>query len=275
MMKRLSRPPSAKAALVQKHARSALVFGLVLTIASLAGCDWRVTRDQPTFEQLDTFEKSAVEIVLEELDAFNQQVKTHTDYDIDAILDRERINVSFEGIIFAANLGDQIVHVAVWDNLSESQKELVQTWFQSPSRESAKESYERFFYRFMAVSQGVKQYMYEALTVGWVFGHRSIYNVERDSARIALSHYAEIDPSRAMWRFVESVCSPILLQYGATYGPTFSKKYLKDNFRELVGDGRTPTGYMYYLCRFIEMGRETAVDIGSELRWLLQLGPSS
>lgn len=242
-----------------------------MTLLLLGGCDWRVTRERPSFDDLDTYEKSAVEIVLEELAAFNQQVKTHTDFDIDAIVDRERINVSFEGIIFAANLGDELVHVAVWDNLSEGQKELVASWFQSSSREAAKQSYERFFYRFMAVSQGVKQYMYETLGVEWVFGHRSIFNVERDSARIALSHYATVDPSRAMWTFLEASCRPILQQYDATYGPTFSKKYLKDNFRELIGDGRTPTGYMYYLCRLIEMGRDTAVDIASELQWILQL----
>jgi hypothetical protein len=257
----------------RRHGRCARWAALVLAVGLLAGCDWRVTREKPTFDQLDSFEKSTVEIVLEELQAFNQQVESRTSYSINAIIDRERINVSFEGIIFAANLGDEIVHVAVWDNLSESQKQLVQSWFAAPSREAAKQSYERFFYRFMAVSQGVKQYMYEVLTVEWVFGNRSIYNVERDSARIALAHYATIDPSRDMWDFMDSTCSALLQQYESTYGPTFGKKYLRDNFQQLVGDGRTPTGYMYYLCRFVEMGREAAVDLDSELQGLQQLRP--
>lgn len=254
--------------------RLAALFGLISLGSCLCGCDLRVTRDRPTFEQLDPFEQDAVEIVLEELRAFNAQVTEHTPFDIGTIIDRERINVSFEGIIFAANLGDETVHVAVWDNLDAGQKELIRTWFQAPDLAAAQEIYEQFFYRYMAVSQGAKQYMYEALGVAWVFGNRSLFNVERDSARLAFAHYADVDPSRAMWTFLSGACAPLLLQYGAQYGPTFSRSYLNEHFRELVGDGKKPTGYMYYVCRWIEMATESAADIAFELDWIQRLDPA-
>lgn len=248
----------------------AAVYLAVIGVCGSA-CGLTVTQDRPAFEDLDPYERSVVEIVLEELSGFNSEVKARTAFDIDAVVDPDRINVSFEGTILSANIGDNVVHVAAWENLSASQKKLVQTWFQAPDLLAAQSSYETLFYRFLSVSQGAKQYMYEALTTEWVFDHRSIYSVERDSIRVALSYFDAVGRRAEMWTFVDNACAPILSQYGPVYDATFSKDYFMSHIRELIADGKTPTGYMYYICRWIQMGQQAAQDLTFELEWLRDL----
>ncbi|MBW2731507.1 MAG: hypothetical protein JRH20_03885 [Deltaproteobacteria bacterium] len=244
---------------------------VILLLAWVAGgCDFRVTRDRPTFEDLDPHEKSVVEIVLDELRGFNAQVESRTDLSIAKVIDRERINVSFEGHIFSGNLGDDIIHVAPWENLSSGQQELVQTWFQASTPASAKATYEKLFYRFLTVSQGAKQYMYEALTAEWVYSNRSLYNVERDTIRETLSYYKTIGKQTEMWNFATNACKPILSQYAEVYGPSFSKAYLTAHFQELANP-KAPTGYMYYICRWVEIGKVDAVSLTTELLWVQDL----
>lgn len=244
---------------------SRAAFTALLTALGLSACGLTVTQERPTYEQLEPHEQSVVQKVLTELRGFNKQVEARTTLSIASVIDKERINVSFEGHIFSANLGDGVIHVAPWENLSTKQRQLVQSWFASPSLASAKSSYEKLFYRFLAVSQGAKQYMYEALTVDWVFSNRSIFNVERDTIREALSYYRTIGQQASMWNFLGSICRPLLTKHRGKI--PFDKKYLNANFQSLA-DLEAPTGYMYYICEWIEMGKTDAVDLTTELLWV-------
>lgn len=260
--------PSASDRLLQRRRGPRLAVAGLLCCA--LGCGLTVTNERPTYEQLDPPEKDAVDTILAELAAFAGQVKARTTHNIDGIVDREKIHVSFEGFIFAANLGDGIVHVSTWENLSAEQQALVQQWFGRPDPDSARDTYRTFFYRFMAASQGAKQFMYDVLTTEWVFANRSLFNVERDSTRTALAHYREIGQQAAMWGFMESACAPLLAQYEPLYGPTFSKVYLRDNFTTLA-EPKAPTGYMYYICRWYRLGVAEAENLTLELKWIEDL----
>ena len=112
--------------------------------------------------------------------------------------------------------------------------------------------------------------MFDVLGTDWVFANRSLFNVERDSIRTAMSHYQAIGQQAAMWGFLESVCAPLLAQYESTYGPTFAKRYLRDNFTTLA-EPRAPTGYMYYICRWYRLGARDAGNLTLELNWLRDL----
>jgi hypothetical protein len=250
--------------------RGLRLAALSLLLAGAAACGLTVTNERPTYEALEQPERDAVDVILAELTAFAGQVKARTTVSIDAIVDREKIHVSFEGFIFAANLGDGVVHVSTWENLSAEQQALVQKWFGRPDPASARDAYRTFFYRFMAASQGAKQYMYDAVTTEWLFANRSLFNVERDSIRTALSHYQATGQQAEMWGFVESVCAPLLAQYEPLYGPTFDKRYLRDNFTTLA-EPRAPTGYMYYICRWYQLGVREAENLTVELNWLSDL----
>jgi hypothetical protein len=235
-----------------------------LVPVALGACGLEVTQDRPAFTDLEPHEQNVVQIVLGELRGFNAQVEKYTPYSIASIIDKEKINVSFEGKIFFGNLGDQLVHISPWENLSDGQRQLVAGWF-ATSVAAAKPVYEKLFYRFLAISQGAKQYQYEALGVQWVFGNRSLYNVERDSLRETLSYYRHVGRQAEMWNLVSGVCKPILAQYGSSI--PFSKTYLNDNVQALANpDG--PTGYMRYVCGWIELGKVQAVDMRTELTWV-------
>jgi hypothetical protein len=248
---------------------------LVATLAAVAGgCNFTVTSEVPPYAALDVNEKAAVDIILAELTSFNGQVKALTKYSIDPLADHEHIDVSFEGMFFVGNFGDGKVHDSTWENLTDEQRSLAQTWFKSPTPADAKSTYENLFYRFLAVSQGVKQFMYNSLTAPWVFANRSLFNVERDSVRTALSHYDAVGRRAEMWGFLTNACTPVISQYDSVYSAHFDKQYLQDHFAELA-DGQAPTGYLYFICRWVQMGKDDAEGLQRELSWLLTLGPTT
>jgi hypothetical protein len=251
------------------------MIALALLPASIVGCGMTVTNERPTFEELEPAEQSAVRRVVNELSRLNAQIKAHTGqrYNIDKIVDKERIHVSFEGLIFSANLGDDTIHVAVWENLTPDQRALVQSWFGVPPAQ-AKVSYGKFFYEFMAAVQGVKQLMYTLHTPYWIYHHRSLWSVERDSIRTALSFYVADGRRAEMWPFLSKVCGPVKSQYDPLYGGMYDKKYFNSHFREIY-DPEEPSGYMYFICRWIDDGMGMAEGLSGELDWLIRLPGSS
>ncbi|MCA9668133.1 MAG: hypothetical protein KC503_21190 [Myxococcales bacterium] len=238
-------------------------------LSTATACGLTVTNERPTYKDLDAPERSAIAVILAELSGLNRQITSRTTYSIASAIDKEKIHVSFEGLIFTANFGDGAIHVSVWENLTEAQQLKVMKWFGKPSLAAAKTAYETFFYRFTAVSQGVKQYMYEVLTPAWIFGNRSLFNIERDSIRAALSYYRDSGQS-SMWSFLDGICAPVKAQYNAQYLSKFDKKYLASNFQSLANP-EDPTGYVYFMCKWIEMGKEDSVNLTTEFVWLQNL----
>jgi len=165
--------------------------------------------------------------------------------------------------------------VATWGNLTPEQQALIQKWWKMPNLSATKAKYEFFFYRFMAVAQGVKQYMYKVLTPAWVFTNRSVFNLERDSIRTALAHYTAMGRRTEIWNFVTNLCKPVLQQYRKDYPGTFpdipaSKKYMATHITEMANPA-DPTGYMYFICEWVALGTADAGGLQSELDWLRDL----
>jgi len=251
------------------------LLALILLFTAAGGCGLSATNDRLTYDELDTKEKAAVGVILKELKAFNSQVKRLTKHDIDNIIDKEKIDVSYEGMLFVANLGDNIIHMSVWENLEPAQQELVRQWFSAKNLTTARAWYQKFFYQFLGVTQGVKQYMFNVLTPQWVFARRTVFNIERDAIRNAMSFYKEKEKSNpVMWPFLKSRCKPVIKQYASRYPGTFpdikkSKAFLQDHFMEMSNPDN-PTGYMYFICKWIELG-EATTDLNEELQWLEDL----
>jgi len=253
-----------------------MILGLLLsmTVTSWAGCGLHATNERPTYEELTPQEQDAVTTIVQELAAFSERVRKLTGTDIDEVVHRERINVSFKGMIFSFNIGDNTIHVATWENLSPAQHAIVQGWFDTtPSQAEA--WYKKFFYRFMAVSQGAKQYMYKTLTPAWVFARRSVFNIERDSIRVALAHFSAEGRRGDMFPFLTRACKPVLKDHRLQYAHLFvdvdvAKKHLKEHFFQLANPD-DPTGYMYFMCQWIGMGQQGVQDLRTELDWITNL----
>jgi hypothetical protein len=177
-------------------------------------------------------------------------------------------------------MGDGVIHMAVWENLTDQQRALIAGWFGQPEATS-KVWYEKFFYRLMAVSHGVKQFMFNAHTAQWIYGNRTLFSIERDSMRTALAHFDAVGRRSELWSFATGACAQLLRQQASSYGHLFTaaealnkyrntKAYLRDNFTTLA-DPEDPTGYMYFICKFVELGVSEAEGLNGELRWLYEL----
>lgn len=252
--------------MVHRSTGSALVLAVLVAIN---GCGLSVTHERPSYEELDPVEKSAVQTVLKELRRFDTQVKNRTAHNISEVVDRERIHVSFEGAIFSGNLGDGTIHVAIWENLNDAQRALVAQWFKT-SEAGAAAIYRKFFYQFMAVVQGAKQLMYKVHTPTWVYHHRTLWSIERDSIRTALAHYIAEGRRAELWPFLSRACTPIKSRYAPQFSDKFSKKYLQANFKSIYSPD-APSGYMYFICRWIDQGKQMHDSLGGELDWLINL----
>ena len=261
---------SARKLMVAASRREWRCAALALGAWLLVGCGFTVTSDRPPYADLDQKEKDAVDVIIRELTAFNAQIKARTKYSIDEVIDKERIDVSFEGLIFSANIGDNVIHVATWENLSDAQRTTIQGWWKCATLAATEQSYKKFFYQFMALMQGVKQYMYKALTPTWLFQHRTLFSMEKDSVRTSLAHYAAVGRSAEMWNFVTALCAPVKAQHTATYEPNFNKQYLAAHVTELANP-ENPVGYMYFICRWVDLGKAEAMDLTVELNWLRDL----
>jgi hypothetical protein len=246
----------------------------MLVLAGIAimgsGCPFTVTKDRPSYESLDAKEKEAIDAILQELAALNGQIKRRTIYNIDEVVDKAHIDVSYNGMIFTTNIGDDVIHVSTWENLSGKEQSLIQGWHKAGTLAEAEQTYKTFFYHFLAVVQGVKQFMYKVLTPAWVFTHRSLFNIEKDSIRTTMAYYVAESRQGQMWGFLTSACQPIKEQLGGTYGPHYDKKYLTEHLTELANP-ENPSGYMYFVCRWIDEGQSDAEDLTIELNWLRDL----
>lgn len=254
--------------MVQARLIFRFLLGLMATAAMMA-CNFRVTNERPSYAELNSEEKSAVDTIFLELQALDKQIQERTSYSITNIVDKEKIDVSFQNLIFSANFGDEIVHISTWENVGFRRQQIVAGWFKQ-AEGPAKQTYRNIFYKFFAVSQGVKQFMYNTLTPEWVMNNRSLFNFERDSVRTALAHFRAENREQEMWTLLTESCKPVLDQYADDYAVNYNKQYFKEHAVEMV-NAENPGGYMYFICRFIEEGSTKAGDLTFELTWLSEL----
>lgn len=257
----------------------------VALMLHLTGCGLTVTNDPPVFEDLGEAEQSAVETIYAELKALDAVVRQRSktlfgrEVDLSPLVDRNRINVSFEGMLFTFNFGNGILHVAAWENLSEQQRATAGTWFGTTAPDT-EVWYKKFSYRFMALAQGFKQFMYNLTSVDNVYQHKYLFSMEFDSTRATHAYLAEIGRKVEMWPFTLKACAPVLQNpqhksaYGAFFTPAESgatpmrfpqaKVYMQDHWHELANPV-DPSGYMYFLCQAITIGQSEARNLNAEL----------
>ncbi len=254
------------------HRRSLTLLALVLS-----GC-FTVTNERPDFLELDSTEQQTVDAILAELRGFEAQLKASRGCSIAEVLDRKNVDVSFQGAMVAENLGDDIIHLSVWENLTEAQKQLVQSWFGLATPAAADVLYKKLFYQFLAVTQGAKEFIYDALEVPWLQEHRSWFNLEKDSVRIAVAHFDGVGRGPDMRAFLTQSCAPLVAAQAAVWEPRYQngRDYLKNpfNLHELYNPD-APVGYLYFVCRWADRAmngpEEPADSLGGEVDWILSL----
>lgn len=266
-----------------------LTLVAALTLGQVA-CGLTVTNEVPAYEELppDSPERKAIDVIYTECKAFHNQLRKlrpKNAWPIAPIInkagDRDHINTSFQGMVFIYNYGDGKIHIAAWENLTDAQRQIIHGWFQRPTLAESEAWYKWFFYRFMAVAQCAKQYMFNQHSPVWVFSNRYIYTIERDAMRVALAYFKAVGRSSEVWGRTQSHCAPVLKQYSARWSHLFLAKYksnhyklakqhMQDNFTTLA-DPNDPTGFMYWLCQGIIYEKSRLDPLSRELEWLEKL----
>ena len=255
---------------------------VLVVVTVLGACGLTVTNERPEYSELDQAEQRAVDIIYGELAALDKNVRGLTSYSIAPIVDRERIHVSFEGMIFIYNLGDGVVHVSVWENLTDDQRDLVQSWFELKTLAETKQCYEWFFYRFLAVAEGVKQFAYNVHGADFGITQRSVYSMQRDAMRTALAHFGASGRGTEAHSRTASTCAPVIKQYDDRWGYLFLPEYRADHYKKAklylqanyftLAAPEDPTGYIYWICQGIAYEKTRLDPVPVELEWLRTLG---
>ena len=265
---------------------TAVPAALAVLLLAWGGCGLTITNDTPSYEELPEEDKRAVDIIYQELRKLDLQVEDRSramfskSFNLAPVVDKQAIDVSFDGMMMAYNLGDGLVHVAAWDHLTNDQRLELKAAF-GGSMAQARARYEKLFYRVMAASQGIKQYMYNLHTPERVFSKFSIFNLELHPMRTAMGYFEAVGRRADIWSFTSTICATPLKQGKARWGHMFTpaqsgaspsrfpkaKQFMRDNY-ELFIRGDDPLLNLYFICQWTVIGKDESEGFNAELRWL-------
>ena len=258
---------------------------LIALMLLLPGCGLTLTSERPPYEDLTAGEQGAVNIILSELKALDKLVSARSralfkkTIDLSPVVDRDRIHVSFKGRFLALNVGDGVIHVATWENLTDEQRAGVAKNFKTTAAK-AKLWYEKMFYRILAVSNGVKQWFFNINSPGKAFGSFSIFNMEVHPMRTAMGYFTAAGRKSEIWTFSSAACKNVLAQGEKRFGHMFTmaqsnckprfpkaKTYMNEN-TEAFYEASDPTESIYFICQWMAIGRDETESFDEELKWL-------
>jgi hypothetical protein len=241
--------------------RRPLLAALAAVAGLAGGCDLTLTLDPATYADLDEAERAAADRIFARLQALDAGLRSQTGgaYALGPIAeDPDRVDVSVRDLWVMANLGDDRVHVSVWENLAAEQRALFGSWFGEPPEPTAAR-YAAFFYHFVGLHLGGLQVVYAVEGVDWVYANRSAFNVERDAERIVVSFLCETDPS--LIDIARGTCGVIRSRFDDRWAAHYEQRYYAENFRELT-DPHDPSGYLYFLCRHLAAAEQRRLEYG-------------
>jgi len=231
----------------------------------LLSCSFTVTKNPLSYEDLSNGQRSAVDRINANLQRMHDALVTQGGPGIEGILGNAE--VGFEDIVIAVNLGDGRARVTVWEDLTGGQKDLIASWWQLDPA-TTEQRYASMAYDYMALHLAALEYVYVVQGVERVFETRPRLNVERDAQRLVAALARDQLPE--LLDLMTGLCAPMRAQYDATwaqhYGPEGEhQRYFQEHLRE-IADPQHPTGYFYYLCRWMEDARMRSSTLADEMQ---------
>jgi hypothetical protein len=223
----------------------------LLSFLLLVGCNMELTHDPASYDALGTDERSAADRIFANLQAYDARLQAVSSgrHRLGPIaLERDRIDVSLHGYWVMTDIGDDRIHLTVWQNLTDEQTARWASWFGEPL-DAAASRYARFFYDFLALHLAGVQTVFAIQGVDWVYDHRHVFNLDRDAQRLVVTYLREMD--NALFDFVWNTCGTIRGVFDSRWGSSFNMTYYGDNIRELT-DPADPAGQIYFICRHME-----------------------
>ncbi len=234
---------------------------LVLVGLSPAGCDFTFTMDPRPYESLNVAEKAAVDRIFARFQNYDARLRavSGSRYSLGpTATDRNLIDVSTHGLWVMANLGDDRIHLSVWENLTDDQCSRFGSWF-GESLAAAAGRFGQFFYEYVALHLAGVQTIFAVQDVDWVYTHRNLFNVDRDAQRLVDNYLVETDPNLRAYAF--ATCAAILVFFDSRYGSMYSKEEYGAHVRELTNPA-DPSGQIYMICRHLQDAETRRLTFG-------------
>ena len=223
----------------------------LVALLAAAGCDLTLTSDPLTYESLSATERAAADRIFAHLQAYDARLERSAaaGYVLGAIaVDRDRVDVAIRDLWVMANIGDDRVHVSVWENLTPGQRASFAAWGGGAEAAIAAR-YGRFFYEFAALHLAGVQTVFAIQGVDWAYRNRSAFNIDRDAQRLVVTYLSEVDA--ALLAEARATCLAIRAILDARFASLFAPEPYKTHFRELT-DPHDPSGQIYMICRHME-----------------------
>lgn len=234
----------------------------VLSAGVASGCDFTMTLDPITYEELGSTERAVVDRVFARVQGMDGRLRSVTSgrHTLGApATDRNAIDVSVVDLWVMANVGDDRLHLSVWENLTAEQRQRFASWF-GETTEAAAGRYRQFFYDFVALHLAGVQAVFAIQGVDWVYRNRSMFNLDRDAERLVSTYLAAADTNLLAW--ARGTCGAIRTALEPRFGAWYSREEYAAHVRELT-DPRDPSGQVYMICRHLAEAETRRVTFGS------------
>ncbi|MBN1770025.1 MAG: hypothetical protein JXB32_02095 [Deltaproteobacteria bacterium] len=242
--------------------RAWMLLLLALPVPAAAGCDLTMTLEPLTYEELGPTERAAVDRIFARVQGMDARLRSVTSarhtLGVPAT-DRDAIDVSVVDLWVMLNVGDDRLHLSVWENLSAEQQQRFAGWF-GETIAAAGARYRQFFYDFVALHLAGMQAVFAIQGVDWVYLNRSMFNVDRDAERLAATYLAAADTNLSAW--ARGTCGAIRTALEERFGAWYSREGYAAHVRELT-DPRDPSGQIYMICRHFAEAETRRVTFGS------------
>jgi hypothetical protein len=228
--------------------------GALLLLASFLvplACDLTLTLEPETYASLDAAERAAADRIYAQLQLYDARLQAvsgarHTLGPL--AIDRELVDVSVHELWVMANIGDDRVHLSVWENLTAGQRAEFARWF-GEGVEAAAARYGYTFYEFIALHLAGVQTVFAVQGVDWVYRHRNLFNVDRDAQRLVDTYLAEMNTN--LLSYAWATCASIRAAGDARFGAWYSMDGYGSHVRELTNP-EDPSGQIYMICKHLE-----------------------
>jgi hypothetical protein len=233
--------------------RRSLAGVLLLVALFLAplGCDLTLTLDPEAYASLDATERAAADRIFAQVQAYDARLQAVTGSRATlgpVAIDRELVDVSVHELWVMVNIGDDRLHLSVWENLTAGQRAEFASWF-GEGVEAAAARYGAMFYEFVALHLAGVQTVFAVQGVDWVYRHRNLFNVDRDAQRLVDTYLAEMNTN--LLSYAWSTCAAIRAAGDARFGAWYSMEGYGAHVRELTNP-EDPAGQIYMICKHLE-----------------------
>ena len=244
------------------RSRARMLVAAVLFVVPVAGCDLTMTMDPATYEELGVTERAAVDRIFARVQGLDASLRSVTagvhSLGVPAV-DHDAIDVSTVDLWVMVNVGDDRLHLSVWENLTSAQQQRFAGWF-GETIEAAAARYGYFFYEFVALHLAGVQAVFAIQGVDWVYVNRSMFNLDRDAERLVATYLAAADPNLLNWATAN--CAAVRAALEPQFGAWFSREEYVAHVRELT-DPHDPSGQIYMICRHLAEAETRRVTFGS------------